>query len=490
VAESSLLYEEAQRLYDAGQFEEAIQRWEQIPPADPQYVDAQFAIRTARLQIQQITEEENSSFQTYTQFDSYIEQAEHLERQGKLQEALKLYEEARELEPQNVLLYNKIEELHELLEDAVERHKALGELYLSRGENEKAKAEWERLLQLEPSNELAKQRLEDLEVLTATSDRVFLQRGRSLMQKGQLNEAKAEFEKALQINATNERTRSYLTALDNVPFTEYIVQQGDTLSSIAAKYTKNSLDYRILADFNQFDQDDQLQIGQTIKIPHILGFREALAPDEEDILREITEADQNNPAESRGITPIREPAGSEELQQIFEQGVAAYNQGNYREAVTLFNRVYEQDPENLEAYDYFLRSLTILQRGSSGDEIVASSIPIQENSTTSEIEALIRTAKTHREAGKLKEAILTYEQALQLNPGYPEIDQQLEETRDELKKLITAHLNEGIKLFNQEALEEAILEWDKVLELDSSNQQAANYRAQAEKRLNALKTIN
>ena len=487
--ETSALYLEAQRLYDSGRFEDAIRVWEQIPPESPQYLDAQLGIRNARLKIDDITQEELSGSETYDELDSYIERAERLEYEGNIREALRLYEEARLLAPENILLHNKIEELHEILDDSVERHRALGELYLSRGEYKKSQAEWEGLLEIDPSNELAKQRLADLEVLTATSDKVFVQRGRTLMQKGLLNEAKVEFQKALQVNAGNERTLSYLHTIDSIPFTEYTVEKGDTLSSIASAYTDNATDYRILADFNQLGDDTQLRIGQTLKIPHILSFRRALSPETEDVLSEVPDDEGTSP-EVREIVPTLVPEEDQELQQLFEQGLQAYNAKNFREALSLFNQVYSRDPENVEAYNYFLQALTQLRGESAEAEQLVGPVRGLEQNTDpgpSEVENLVMSAAVQRESGNIKEAIRLLEEAGELEPNNRDIARELEAARDEIKKLITSHLNEGIKLFNQEALEEAIEEWKKVLELDPSNKQAANYREQAEKRLNALK---
>lgn len=491
VEEAALLSQQAQELFDSGQFKQAITLWEQIPPTAPQYIDAQLAIRTARLQIKQIKEEQTISSKTSSEFDAYIAKAEQFEEQGDLREALQFYEEAQLLEPKNTLLYNKIEELHALLEDALERHKSLGELYLARGEYEQSKAEWERLLLIDSSNEQAKQRLADIEVLTATSDRVFYQRGRSLLKKGFVNAAKAEFEKALRVNPTNARTLDSLSKLGNVPFTEYTVKKGDTLSSIAERYTQTPSDFLILADFNAFDPKDPLKIGQRIKIPHILGFRKALDPKGQDVLTGTSDVEPDRPTGSRNLMAPEETGVLESTEQLFEQGVMAYNRGNYREAMKLFNQVYERDPENQEAYDYFMRATTSIRRGAPIVEVNPDLIAEQQGEVAiSEVESLVQAGIALHEAGKLRKAIITFEQAVQLDPENAEIARYLEEIQDEMKKLITAHLNEGIKQFNQEALEDAIAEWDKVLELDPSNQQAAEYRERAEKMLDILASPN
>ncbi len=485
--EVSLLFQQAQQLFDSGQFLQAISRWEQIPPSDPQYLDAQLAVRKARLQIEDVKEEQTTSFKTSSEFDAYITQAEHLETQGNFREALQVYEEARLLMPENLLLYNKIEELHALLEDALERHKSLGKLYLARGEYEKSKAEWERLLLIDPKNEQAKQRLVDIEVLTATSDRVFYQRGRSLLKKGFVNAARAEFQKALQVNPTNEQTLNSLAKLEDLAFTEYTVKKGDTLSSIAVSYTQTPSDFTILADFNAFDLQESLKIGQKVNIPHILRFKKALDPQGEDVISEPSDTEPTRQVNSRNLTAPEQTEVLESIEQLFERGVEAYNQGNYREAVKVFNQVYERDPEHQKAYDYFMRATTSIRRGSPIVALSPELIAEQEDKVDgSEVEALIQAGKSLHEAGKLREAITTFEQAAQLAPGNAEIARYLEETRDKMKKLITAHLNEGIKQFNREALEEAIVEWEKVLELDPSNRQAVEYKERAEKMLDQI----
>ncbi|MBD3324094.1 tetratricopeptide repeat protein, partial [candidate division KSB3 bacterium] len=365
----------------------------------------------------------------------------------------------------------------------------LGELYFTQGEYEKSKAEWEQLLQLDPSNAQAKQRLADIEVLTATSDSVFFQRGRSLMNKGLINQAIAEFEKALRVNPASERTQTMLTRLQEIPFTEYTVKKGDTLSSVAAEYTNNPSHYTILADFNAITPGEPLVIGQTIKIPHIAAFKDALSPDSpEKIAADPLDAETRSPVEIVPELPGERSLDEdtlEELNSLFEQGVAAYNAGNYREAILLFREVYARNPEHQEAYDYFVRATTALRRNRLIPEMIPTPEPTPDT-TESEVQTLIETGNAQREAGELNEAITTFELALQLEPANPDIMQMLQETRQDLQEAITTHLNQGIKYFNQEALEDAILEWDKVLELDPSHQQAQEYRQRARKMLEAL----
>jgi len=104
-----------------------------------------------------------------------------------------------------------------------------------------------------------------------------------------------------------------------------------------------------------------------------------------------------------------------------------------------------------------------------------------------DVQSTIKQGIAHRKAGKFKKAIASFKQALEIEPKNAEAAQYLQETQNELDELVMSYLNKGIKFFEQEALEDAIREWDKVLELDPSNQKAAEYKKRAQKRLDALK---
>jgi tetratricopeptide (TPR) repeat protein len=112
--------------------------------------------------------------------------------------------------------------------------------------------------------------------------------------------------------------------------------------------------------------------------------------------------------------------------------------------------------------------------------------PLPEPTKAPNVQAIIQNGIAYHEAGDIKKAIATFERALEFDPGNAEATQYLEEARTELQALITMHLNKGLAYFNQEALEDAIQEWDKVLALDPSNQKAAEYKQRAQKQLDAI----
>lgn len=102
------------------------------------------------------------------------------------------------------------------------------------------------------------------------------------------------------------------------------------------------------------------------------------------------------------------------------------------------------------------------------------------------VEAIIQQGITYREAGNLKKAISSFNQALEIEPKNAKADQYLQETQQELNALVEEHLKQGIKYFTQDALQEAMDEWNTVLELDPSNQKALDYKERTQRKLDAL----
>lgn len=103
-----------------------------------------------------------------------------------------------------------------------------------------------------------------------------------------------------------------------------------------------------------------------------------------------------------------------------------------------------------------------------------------------EAQQLLQRGIGSRQSGDMNAAIAAFEKALKRDPDNAEIAKHLRDARDERQRLIDKHLNAGVKFFNQDLLTEAIQEWDAVLALDPSNQEASNYKKQAQQRLDAL----
>jgi tetratricopeptide (TPR) repeat protein len=105
----------------------------------------------------------------------------------------------------------------------------------------------------------------------------------------------------------------------------------------------------------------------------------------------------------------------------------------------------------------------------------------------SDVQSLIKQGIAYREAGELRKAITSFQKALEIEPKNAKAKQYLKETQQERDALVEKHLNQGIEHFTNEDLQDAMKEWDKVLELDPSNKKALEYKEKTQNRLDALK---
>lgn len=104
-----------------------------------------------------------------------------------------------------------------------------------------------------------------------------------------------------------------------------------------------------------------------------------------------------------------------------------------------------------------------------------------------DVQSLIQQGKDQREAGKLNQAIATFQQVLEVDPGNAEAKALLAETQKERDELIEFHMKEGLKYSKEENLQAALAEWEKVLALDPDHEEAAKYKERTQKQLDALK---
>jgi tetratricopeptide (TPR) repeat protein len=98
-------------------------------------------------------------------------------------------------------------------------------------------------------------------------------------------------------------------------------------------------------------------------------------------------------------------------------------------------------------------------------------------------EALYGGAKAHLAEGRDEDAYRALSQLARLSPGYADSAQLL---RDLRPRLVRQRYRDGLRLFREELLEEAIEKWRGVLELDARHANARRNIEQAEKMLRTL----
>jgi tetratricopeptide (TPR) repeat protein len=146
--------------------------------------------------------------------------------------------------------------------------------------------------------------------------------------------------------------------------------------------------------------------------------------------------------------------------QEFEQGLALFNAGKYEQAIPFFSKAAELDPKYVQAYIYLGRSYISL--GSWGEAIgpLRTAYGISPTETRKEAtsflsDALVGAGIQSFRNGDYKTAVEHLKEGLTLDPGSMKI-------KDELVKAWTAY---GGKLFTQGNFGEAISSFEQALQL-------------------------
>ncbi len=101
-------------------------------------------------------------------------------------------------------------------------------------------------------------------------------------------------------------------------------------------------------------------------------------------------------------------------------------------------------------------------------------------------EKIIQTGLRQLEAGEINKAIASFEKAVAIEPDNSQAETYLQKAREMRDQLIEESLHQGIKYFSQEQLEDAMREWDKILELNPSHEEALKYKKRTKTMLDAL----
>ncbi len=106
-----------------------------------------------------------------------------------------------------------------------------------------------------------------------------------------------------------------------------------------------------------------------------------------------------------------------------------------------------------------------------------------------DVQNIIQQGKASMQDGSINQAISSFKRAVELDPGNAQAKDLLKQAQNARKRLIQIHLNKGIKHFTQEELEEAMAEWNTVLELAPDHPQALDYKARTQKRIDEIKSL-
>jgi tetratricopeptide (TPR) repeat protein len=343
-------------------------------------------------------------------------------------------------------------------EQLAAKHRAEGERLEREGELRRALDHWKMALMINKDDAAARAGQTKLEgrIEGAVAQRI--QEGRAALQRSSHVEARRRFLAALAMDPFN---RTAFDALQNdvreVESITHTVRAGDTLATLAQRYYGDRSRGEVIWETNQLPPNPRLVAGATLKIPEIPGLPFLRAEPRREPLPPLA-APTPAPGATPGAAPVppsrSEPVRDEppEVNPLLADAREALERKEYPAALAGLDRLLASTPSDREGQD--LRKAALYQYG-----------------------------KAQFDQKQYEESYRTLTQLAKVQPGYEDSPRLLQQAK---VRTVDKHYSEGIKLYRDEKLKEAIREWQVVLEFDPSHANAKKNIEQAERLLKGL----
>lgn len=332
------------------------------------------------------------------------------------------------------------------LEGLVAPHRQKAEALERDGHLRRALEEWKIALTIDPEDSTAREGRKKLEgqIERAISDRI--QQGREALGRGAHLEARRHFLAALALDPANKVAFEALrTEVKEIRFLTHTVRRGETLATIAERYYGDRSRSEVIWETNQLPPNPKLVAGLTLKIPEIPGVPFVHPEARQERQR------QDAPAQEAGRPTIPKEETTE-VHPTLHHAKEALEKREYAVALADVEKFLADNPRHADGLD--LKKAVLYQQG-----------------------------KAQYDQKKYEDSYRTLTQLAKLAPNYQDSASLLRQAR---VGLIQEHYNEGIRLYREEKLEEAIAQWRTVLVYDPDHANAKKNIEQAERLLRGL----
>jgi tetratricopeptide (TPR) repeat protein len=272
--------------------------------------------------------------------------------------------------------------------------------------------------------------------------------GRAALARGIQAEARRQFLGALALDPGNRAAFDALQSeTKEVAFITHTVRSGDTLAALAQRYYGHRSRSEVIWETNQLPPNPRLTAGTILKIPEIPGVP-------------FVQPEPRRPAAASAATPAlatakTEPPVKEEVAEVnplLAEAREALDRKDWNEALSDVDRFLKSSPGN------------------------ADGIAVKK-------QALYQQGKTQLDSRRYTESYRALVQLARLQPDYEDSGKLLQQART---RAIEQHYAQGLRLYQEEKLAEAISEWRLVLDFDPQHANAKKNLDQAEKLQKAL----
>jgi tetratricopeptide (TPR) repeat protein len=313
------------------------------------------------------------------------------------------------------------------------------------GQLRAALLEWKVARAIDPDDAAARAEQSRLETKIGKRVSERLGEARAALARGGHSQARRTLLAVLALDPDNAAAVALLRgSVREVEFVTHTVRAGDTLGSIAERYYGDRSRSEVIWETNRLPAGRPLVVGGTLKVPEIPGLpfapaggaRAAIAP----------------PSPPR---PTDRSTGSEEPPEVdpmLAEIREAIERRDYTVALADIDRYIGLNPGDRELLE--LKKLTLYRQG-----------------------------YTLLEQKNYDEGYRTLRQLTRLQADYLDVGSLVQQAR---RQVIDHHYQQGIRHFREERLQESIVEWRLVLDMEPQHPNARRNIEQAERLLEAL----
>jgi peptidoglycan/xylan/chitin deacetylase (PgdA/CDA1 family)/nucleoid-associated protein YgaU len=270
-----------------------------------------------------------------------------------------------------------------------------------------------------------------------------MRRGREAVSRGDDVEARRQFLGALALDPANRSAFQALqTEVKEVRFITHKVRPGETLAGLAQRYYGDRSRSEVIWEVNQLPPNPRLVEGTSLRIPEIPGVP---------FVHETAPA-PSVPPPSRSEPAPPGPPEENEIHPLLIEAKDALEKGQYTIALAEVDKFLVNNAKRPDGVDLKKAILYGLGKSQLGQQ-------------------------------KYGESYRTFSQLVALAPDYQDAPALLRQARD---RAVQQHMNQGLRFFQEEKLEEAIAQWRAVLEYDPEYANAKRNIEQAQRLLRNL----
>jgi tetratricopeptide (TPR) repeat protein len=314
-------------------------------------------------------------------------------------------------------------------------HRAKAELYERDGALRAALDAVRVAITLEPDDAATRALQARLEARIERDVTEHVQQARAAVARQAYLEARRHYLAALALEPTNVAAFEGLrNDVKEVRFVTHTVRAGESLGSIAQRYYGDRSRSEVIWEVNQLPRNPKLAPGVSLRVPEIPGVPFYLTP-----------------REGGGAEPPRDDLAPE-IDPLLAEARDALDRRDFAEALADVDQVLAGNP-----------------RHADGAELKKS--------------ILYALGKTRLTEKRYDESFKALTQLARLAPNYEDTGELARQARS---GLVQDRYNEGLRLYREEKLEQAIVQWRTVLELDPRHPNARKNIEQAEQILRKL----